>query len=558
MRRSFRTLVAEGSFEFGFRHPDTLDICPPNAKQLRAMPWRRPDGSLEWGADWLFYGGAAGGGKTAWLAYICVLYCLTYARVQAAIFRRTFKDLERSVIIELLQIIQPGLAIFNRELMRFEFANGSLLWLCYCQHENEVIQYQSFQVGLLAIDEASHFTEYITKYLISRLRSPRAGVPKLLRLGSNPGGVGHGWLKRWFIRPRVEETGPRSMPVPFEVWRPLPPARAKGRVRPDEVPTRQFIPARFEDNVILQQVNPQYIANLYQLEGDLAAQLAEGDWDANEAMIVGSVWQETKLVTAADTALLASGFRVGQLIPWHVIPSPTWRPPHTAKVYGSVDYGYGAPWSFHLHAALIGGHTRTWHERYKARVRDVQQAEQIRDDILRFEREGVPKPEWLVLDPSMWNSRQEMGLAKSIAEVYNDVINPTDGRSLNVPLRPGAAGRGARVSRPNRWLDALSTAPDGLPWHTFTSACPEAIRTVPEVPWDPDDPDVEDDESEQHAYEDIGRFFEARPHAPRYKPVDAELAALDPLSRAEAERTASRYAARKVPKGGVVGFGGRR
>jgi hypothetical protein len=43
---------------------------------------------------------------------------------------------------------------------------------------------------------------------------------------------------------------------------------------------------------------------------------------------------------------------------------------------------------------------------------------------------------------------------------------------------------------------------------------------VPEVPWDEDDPDVEDGDAENHAYEDVGRFFEARPHAPRADAVD--------------------------------------
>ena len=36
--------------------------------------------------------------------------------------------------------------------------------------------------------------------------------------------------------------------------------------------------------------------------------------------------------------------------------------------------------------------------------------------------EGVSRPEWLVLDPSMWASRRETGLAKSVAEVYEDEL----------------------------------------------------------------------------------------------------------------------------------------
>jgi hypothetical protein len=56
----------------------------------------------------------------------------------------------------------------------------------------------------------------------------------------------------------------------------------------------------------------------------------------------------------------------------------TWKPPGGALIFGSVDYGYGAPWSFHLHAGLPGGHVRTFFEIYKARVRDQLQARMIR------------------------------------------------------------------------------------------------------------------------------------------------------------------------------------
>jgi hypothetical protein len=56
---------------------------------------------------------------------------------------------------------------------------------------------------------------------------------------------------------------------------------------------------------------------------------------------------------------------------------------------------------------------------------------------------------------------------------------------------------------------------DGLPAWGCTTACPHLIRTVKTVPWDPDDPEVEDDTSENHSYESIGRFFEARPVNPK-------------------------------------------
>jgi hypothetical protein len=117
-----------------------------------------------------------------------------------------------------------------------------------------------------------------------------------------------------------------------------------------------------------------------------------------------------------------------------------------------------------------------------------------------------------------------MGLAQSIAEVYHVILKDT------VQLRQSSAGRSARVSRPQRWMAALQTHVDGVPNWTCTTACPDLIRTVPEIPWDPDDPEVEDEDSENHAYEGVGRFFEARPFRFVQK-VDDDLDKLDSLSR---------------------------
>jgi hypothetical protein len=500
--------------EFGYRDPDTDEICLPNPKQLIAHYCE---------ADWTFYGGAAGGGKSEWLVVSAIKDCLEFAKSNVAIFRRTQPELEQHIIGRFLELCAPfinaGLVRYNEQKHVARFWNGSKLWFCHCQYEKDVYKYQSFQLRSLNIDEASHFTEFQVRYLITRVRKAQVAGRKRVRLASNPGNVGHGWLKRWFIKPLPTELGLRAALQPFEVWRPLP---TDGRTPPDKVPTRAFIPAYFSDNEALQRADPDYLANVYQLGGDKAKQLAEGDWDAADSMIVGGVWQDQYMVSEQDVILLARGFKLGQIIPWHVIPNPNWRPPEGALIYGSVDYGFGAPWAFHLHAALPGGHTRTFFEFYFTRKRDEVQARMIREALERMmappDKGGfnLSKPEWIVMDPSMWGSREENAIARSIAEVYHDEL----GKPLRLNITKGAGGRGARVSRPNRWLAALQPAPDGLPWWSVTAACPNLIRTVPEIPWDEKDPEVEDDRSENHCYEDVGRFFEARPHAPVVAPPD--------------------------------------
>ena len=105
------------------------------------------------------------------------------------------------------------------------------------------------------------------------------------------------------------------------------------------------------------------------------------------------------------------------------------------------------------------------------------------------------------------------------------------GQAAARAVHAGLRTRAARISRPNRWTDALSPMADGLPGWSCTTRCDNLIRTVPEVPWDEKDKEVEDGKSENHAYEGVGRFFEARPFAPRAEVVDP-YQDLDPLSRA--------------------------
>lgn len=568
-------------FTFGYLHPD--GNCPhgqPGTAHAHEQPCS-PPGSWPAGgndvgsrckpqykqalahvspADILFYGGAVGGGKSEYAIVEAATLCLSHPGVKVAIFRRTRKELQQELMGRLILLTWAGdknvkapdgsgrpFAKYNTQEGKLTFWNGSEIWLCYCDRESHVYKYQSFQIIGLFIDEASHFTESMVKYLMTRVRSAKRGVPKIVRLTSNPGGVGHGWLKRWFIKPVPGELvvqlpdGRRVARLPpqhFETWRPWP--TGKVRVAPEKMATRQFIPAWFHDNDALAEADPDYLERaVQQLGGDKARQLAEGDWDANEGMIVGGLWEAQHFVQSSDEALLTAfphlKLRAGlnqAPIPWHVLDDKRWRPPVGAMIFGSTDYGYGAPWSFHLHAVLPGGHVRTFFEDYGPKRRDIKQADIIKRALEHQTFADGKTPlmdgvQWIVYDPIIKGSRMEYGLAKTIVEVYQDAMP-------RVQFLPGAAGRQARLSRPNRWMDALAPAGDGLPNWSCTTGCPDLIRTVPDVPWDPDDPDVEDDESENHAYEDLGRFFEARPFAPRMAAEDP-YKDLDPIERAHAE-----------------------
>lgn len=268
----------------------------------------------------------------------------------------------------------------------------------------------------------------------------------------------------------------------------------------------------------------------------LMRQELEANFESSSGSILGHLWQPTHVVQPDDRVLLKAGYEVDQVIPWHVVDAPDWVPPKGAKIFGSVDYGFGAPCAIYLHAVVAGNHTRTFWELYERELHDYEQVKRLRAAIERFMRAGMSKPDWVVLEPVMYGSRREQGLAKSIAEVYGETLA---GLTQCVP---GAGGRSARLSRPQRWMAALMTAPDGLPWWQCTTACPQLIRTVKTVTWDEDDRDVASDDCDDHSFESIGRYFEARPYGPPQKFVDPlEHLSDDPVSKAHQEAMRKRY-----------------
>lgn len=228
--------------------------------------------------QWLFltldcrealYGGAAGGGKSDALL-MAALQFVDVPGYSALILRKSFADLALpDAIMSRAKgwlIGQPGVH-WNDQTKTFTFASGATLTFGYLQTEADKYRYQGSAYQFIAFDELTQFREDEYTYLISRLRKPNSGplaaVPLRMRGASNPGGVGHDWVKAYFIPSTDELTGERIF----------------GHGETGEV--RVFIPARLEDNPSLDKV--EYEKSLALLPPVLRAQLREGDWGAKPA-----------------------------------------------------------------------------------------------------------------------------------------------------------------------------------------------------------------------------------------------------------------------------------
>ena len=165
-------------------------------------------------AKQILYGGAAGGGKSRWLRWDMVRFCLANEGLDAYLFRRTNPELEKNHIRRLkLELREAGIPYdYNHDQKRFVFPNGSGINCCYCENEDDVLRYQGAEMHYLGIDEAAQMTEFQLTYLRSRVRLgsfvPALGYAKALpriALTSNPGGPGHNFLKDTFVSPAPRE-----------------------------------------------------------------------------------------------------------------------------------------------------------------------------------------------------------------------------------------------------------------------------------------------------------------------------------------------------------------
>ncbi len=220
-------------------------------------------------AEEVLYGGAAGGGKSFAIIWDAVMKAMQYKQARIAIFRRKFPELEKSIILDFLEYVPASWYEYNKKDHRATFhQTGSLIEFNHCQLESDVYNYQSAQYDFIFFDELTHFTEYIYTYLQSRCRSPK-GYPAQVKCASNPGNIGHHWVKTRFIdgyEPYTIETHSEELP--------------NGKLSEY---TTEYIPARVYDNKYIMEKDPKYISRLQKIPNESERKaLLDGDWDSFE------------------------------------------------------------------------------------------------------------------------------------------------------------------------------------------------------------------------------------------------------------------------------------
>jgi phage terminase large subunit-like protein len=244
----------------------------------------------------VFFGGAAGGGKSVAL----LMAALEFVNVPgyAALFvRKDFARLE----------LAGGLIPRSQEW----FAGKSAKWVArsrqwifpiegrfpatimfgYLKGPGDKYRYASSEFQYIAFDELTEFAEDDYLFLFSRLRrNTSLKVPLRMRSASNPGGVGHLWVKQRFIpegrvRQESKVQGPKSKvggggPGSLDDWDPADGVFCKqGRI---------YVPSRIADNSALNEA--EYRRTLLHLPAVVRERLMNGDWSVQEEGLIHEEW----------------------------------------------------------------------------------------------------------------------------------------------------------------------------------------------------------------------------------------------------------------------------
>lgn len=280
-----------------------------NGKTWQPNPGPQTDAYLS-EADELFYGGAAGGGKTDLL-----LGLAGTQHHRSIIFRRVFPNMrsiiERSREIYNAENVAHLKDSFNESLHIWRLTSGAMIELAAMQYEQNKTNFQGRPHDFYGWDEVTEFTESQFRFVNAWNRTTRPGQRCRVIATGNPPTTPEGeWVLRYW-RPWLDETHPNQAAPgelrwfasiegkDVEVENGTPFYHGKELIQPR---SRTFIPARLDDNPYLNDTN--YRAVLQALPEPLRSQMLYGDFGATAR---DDIWQviPTEWIIAAQNRWLA-------------------------------------------------------------------------------------------------------------------------------------------------------------------------------------------------------------------------------------------------------------
>lgn len=442
----------------------------------------------------VLYGGAAGGGKTKCTVMDALFRCLQWPKTTAYIFRRTYRELEDTVIKEANASYPASLGRYSVSQKSWQLKNGSEIRFRHCENAKDRYIYSGAEIQWLYFDELTTFEQEVYDFLKTRVRAKKSlGVVPVIRATSNPGNIGHGWVKKYFV-----DAGPYMSYVKQEVF--------SQALQKSETFYTQYIPSLAMENP---HISDDYIYELERKPDALRRALLNGDWDAFE----GQVFVEFK----NDPAHYDDRR-------WTHVINPFPIPDSWTRVM-SFDHGYSRPFSIGWWAIAPDGRAYRYKEWYgclhgKPNAGIAITPREIAEGIIEREAEEMRNNIFIdrVADPAIFDKSRGLSVA--------DQMDTCGGR-------PGVwfrKGDNARIAGKMALHDRLRFNDKGKPMLYVFNTCTDWIRTVPNLPYSETRKEDIDTASEDHAYDETRYFLMANP-LPKEEDVAPQPRDYDPYRR---------------------------
>lgn len=458
-------------------------------------PNRKQQLMLEARTKHIGFGGARGGGKSWAVRTKAKLLALRYPGIRILIVRRTYQELINNHVIILRKEL-AGVAAYNDKDKALRFANGSIVNFMYCAKDADLDRMQGVEYDVIFLDEATQLSEYQMRTISACLRGVNS-FPKRIYYTCNPGGQGHGYIKRIFIDKRYE-TG-------------------------EDPADYTFIQSLVTDNIVLMREQPDYIKQLEALPEKLRKAWLEGDWDIFE----GQFFEDLRLTPDLRKCHKAGiePEEAAQRGLWTHVIRP-FDPPSGWKLYRSFDWGYSKPFSCAWWAVDYDGRLYRILEFYGCTREPNEGLKWTPDEVFRRIREIEDSHRWLkgrtiegVADPAIWDASSGESIAET-AEKYRVYFSPGDHKRI-----PG-------------WMQChyrLQFDSNGLPMMYVFDTCKAFLRTVPLMIYDELHPEDLDTDLEDHVCDEWRYMCMARPIKPTIREEPATVG-MDPLGQMDGRR----------------------
>jgi phage terminase large subunit len=406
----------------------------------------------------VLYGGAMGGGKSYLLRWWCVLQCVYYfvrygvRNVRVGLFSEDYPTLIDRQISK-IKFEFPGwlgkISESRTEGFNFKLCDALGGGTIAFRNLDDPSKFNSAEFASIAVEELTKNKEDVFHELRKRMRWPGIPDSDTRFLGAtNPGGPGHGWVKRFWLD--------RDLPIEMA----------------SIAPQFAYVQSKAQDNPHLSE---GYYQSLLTLPSEMAKAYAEGDWDLFAGQYFTEFRKEIHVVEPFE-------------IPWY------W------KIDRGGDWGEANPCAYLWRATDPEGWEYIIGEVYGAGMKVPEQAAKIKE----FEAGKSNIRKIGVLDGACFDAT---GRDRSIAQQFADC-----GVLWVASVKSGDKGRIAHGANALRTKLAYTKDASGKvirpPKTRFFSTCKNLIRTIPTLVHDEHRP--ENYLGEEHAV-DAWRYLEVGP-----------------------------------------------